>query len=128
MKRLISLLALALVIFGSPIAHAANKMPPPVPVKVSLRKAAMNDSYYALVTTLVKQNIPVIVTFKSQSTGAVKTKAFNVPWDKAIEIGYMQLAPLQMGDSIMFHCEGYRDTIFICTPSLLAPAKGKGGG
>ena len=60
---------------------------PPMPVRVSLRKALLGGGYVAVFSTTVKQDFPVLVTVKSKALGTSKQYRVNLSSTGTTEMG-----------------------------------------
>lgn len=84
------------------LSHAESELAksPPMPVRVTFRPAIMGTGYVATFTTTIKQDIPVIVTIKSQALGTVKDYRLDLSAVGSKEIGHAEGSPIEEGDEI----------------------------
>lgn len=91
------------------LSHVESELAknPPMPVKVTFRQAFMGTGYVATFTTTIKQDIPVMVTVKSQALGTVKDYRLDLSSVGSKEIGHAEGSPIEEGDEITVKNNNY---------------------
>ena len=91
-------------------AELAKK--PVLPVKMSLRKAMMGPGYVAIFNTTVKNPVPVLVTVKSAALGTAKKFELHLNPNTPAELGHLEGAVIENGDSITLENNNYSSASF----------------
>jgi outer membrane murein-binding lipoprotein Lpp len=88
-------------------AETAAARKPPLPVRLSFRRAVTDPSFVAVFETVLKTNLPVLVTWKSKALGTSRQFPLSLPALGGTELGYLQGAAIQPGDEIIMSNTNY---------------------
>jgi len=91
-------------------AQIAKK--PELPVTMSLRKAVMGPGYVAVFNTTVKSPVTVLATLKSAALGTSKQFELRLNPTTATELGHLEGAVIERGDTITLENNNYSPIIF----------------
>jgi hypothetical protein len=94
-------------------AQLAKK--PELPVTTSLRKAVLGPGYVAVFTTTVKSPISILVTLKSSALGTTKRFELHLNPATATELGHLEGAVIEDGDTITIENNNYSSTTITVT-------------
>ncbi len=91
-------------------AQLAKK--PELPVTMSLRKAMMGPGYVAVFNTTVKSPISVLAKLRSASLGTTKQFELHLNPNAATELGHVEGAVIENGDTITLENNNYSTATF----------------
>ena len=80
---------------------------PPMPVKVSLRKAFLGGGYVAVFSTTIKQDFPILVTVKSKALGTSKQFRLNLSSTQSTEMGRSEGLSIEPEDEVFIENTSY---------------------
>lgn len=86
---------------------------PELPVSVSYRKAMMGPGLVAIISTTIKQPVPVIATFSNPNLGTSKKMEIHLSASSSTEIGHAEGVILENGDTITIENKNYAPATFI---------------
>jgi len=85
---------------------------PALPVTVSFRKAMMGPGNVAILNTTVKSTVPVLVTLHSAALGSSKTFELHLDPSLSTELGHLEGAVIENGDTITIENRNYSPVTF----------------
>ena len=85
---------------------------PALPVTLSLRKAMMGPGYVAVFSTTVKAPVSVLATLKSAALGTSKQFELHLNPSVATELGHLEGATIEAGDTITLENANYQAAVF----------------
>lgn len=85
---------------------------PELPVTLSLRKAMMGPGLVAIFNTTVKSPVSVLATIHSVSLGTTKEFELHLNPNVATELGHLEGAVIENGDTITLRNNNYSDVTF----------------
>lgn len=85
---------------------------PELPVTLSLRKAVMGPGFVAAFNTTIKSPISVLVTIKSAALGTTKQLELHLNPTGPAEIGHLEGAIIEAGDTITLENSNYSSATF----------------
>lgn len=95
---------------------AALAKKPELPVTMGLRKALTGPGYVAVFNTTVKSPVSVLATLKSAALGTTKQFELHLNPTSATELGYLEGATIEAGDTISLENSNYSTVTFTVTP------------
>lgn len=84
---------------------------PPMPVKVSLRKALLGGGYVAVFSTTIKQDFPVLVTVRSKALGTSKQFRVNLISTQTTDLGRNEGLHIEPEDEVFIENSNYENAI-----------------
>lgn len=103
MKKLIIALGAFIVLFVG-VAQAAL---PELPVTVAHRKALTGPGRVLMIETTVKEELPVLMTVRRDSTGVTLRKELYLSWKHKNEYGHLEGVSIFPGDEITLENTSY---------------------
>lgn len=91
-------------------AQLAKK--PELPVTMSLRKAMMGPGYVAVFNTTIKSPVSVLANIKSAALGTTKQFELHLSPNAPTELGHMEKAVIEKGDTITLENNNYSAVTF----------------
>ena len=85
---------------------------PELPVTVSFRKAMTGPGNVAVLNTTVKSNVPVLITLHSAALGTSKTFERHLDPSHTTELGHLEGAVIENGDTITIENQNYSPVTF----------------
>lgn len=107
--KFISLLTLGLSLFllsaCAPESEVDTK--PELPITVSFREAMMGPGNVAIFNTTIKSPVPILVTLHSSAFGTDKRFELHLEPSHSTELGHMEGAVIENGDTITIENQNY---------------------
>lgn len=85
---------------------------PQLPVTVSFRKAMTGPGNVVILNTTVKSNVPVLITLHSAALGTSKTFERHLDPSHTTELGHLEGAVIENGDTITIENQNYSSVTF----------------
>lgn len=85
---------------------------PQLPVTVSFRKAMTGPGNVVILNTTVKTNVPVLITLHSAALGTSKTFERHLDPSHTTELGHLEGAVIENGDTITIENQNYSSITF----------------
>lgn len=85
---------------------------PELPVTVSFRKAMTGPGNVAVLNTTVKSTVPVLITLHSAALGTSKTFERHLDPSHTTELGHLEGAVIENGDTITIENQNYSPVTF----------------
>lgn len=89
---------------------------PELPVTLSLRKAMMGPGYVAIFNTTVKEPVSVLAILKSAALGTTKQFELHLNPMAPTELGHLEGATIEAGDTITLENSHYSSISFTAIP------------
>jgi hypothetical protein len=95
--------------------HLKNQLAkkPDLPITIAFRRALMGPGYVAVFNTTVKSPVSVLVALTSADLGTTKRFELHLNASTATELGHMQGAVIENGDTITVENANYSSTTII---------------
>ena len=85
---------------------------PALPVSMSLREAMMGPGHVAIFNTTIKAPVTVLVQLHSAALGTTKQFELHLEPNHATELGHMEGAVVENGDTIIIENQNYSSLSF----------------
>ena len=101
-KLLLALFAMLFLLVG--VAQAEQ---PDLPIKVQHRKALTGPGRVLMIETTTKEDFPVLLTIRRESTGVITRKELYLTWKHKNEYGHLEGVSIFPGDVITLENNSY---------------------
>jgi hypothetical protein len=105
-------LGLSLCLLSACAPKSETETKPELPITVSLRKAIMGPGNVAIFNTTIKSPVPILVTLHSSAFGTDKRFELHLEPAHSTELGHMEGAVIENGDTITIENQNYASRSF----------------
>lgn len=83
--------------------------PPAVPVRLEMRRSAMNRGLVGMFTNTSARQLPLLIAMKNPTTQAVKQFSLQVAPGTKVQLGYQEGWEFASGDLVLLRSAGFED-------------------